>query len=736
MSATIVQSRITNLAATDAAISQTTLEGQRDAGSLQPLLRPRSIAVIGASRKRGGISGEVFHNLLSFGFNGPVYPVNPNSPVVQSIAAYASARDLPAAVDLAVIVVPASEVLEAARDCIARGARGLLVISSGFGETGAAGNAQQDELAALCRQSGVRLVGPNCMGIINTHPGIRLNATFAPQLPPAGNVGFYTQSGALGLAIFEYAQRLGLGLSSFVSIGNKADVSGNDLLQYWETDPATDVILMYLESFGNPRKFRQIARRISRSKPIIAIKSGRTQAGARATFSHTGALLAGADRMVDALFRQTGVIRTDTLEEMFDLATLLSSQPLPTGRRVGIITNAGGPGILCADACAAEGLEIPELNPDLAHVLRGFLPVHAAVGNPVDMVASAPPEHYKKVIELMGSDPSLDALIVIFVPPLAIKDEDVAQAIVEAVRALPRPKPILSVFMSARGVPSLLQQPKNRIPSYGFPESAAQALARVTKYAEWKPGAPETVTRPSGLCATEARTLIEQALAAGVEVLPPGEVNELLACYGITMPRQGMAGNKLEAIRLAQELATPVAIKAIAPDVQHKTDADGVRLNLRGELAVSEAVEAMASTLTAHGHTPQGYLVQAMAPAGVEMIVGIVHDPQFGPILACGAGGVAVEVMKDVAVRLTPVSHDEAGELVRGLRIYPLLTGFRGAPMMDVKSLQELIVRVSFMAEDLPEIAELDCNPVIVHPQGAVVVDARVRLRMPVKAKQ
>ncbi len=724
-----MQPHITEFAANEAAISQAKRKGKRDAGSLQPLLRPRSVAVIGASRKRRGISGEIFHNLLSFGFQGPVYPVNPNSPVVQSIAAYASARDLPAAVDLAVIVVPAAEVMEAARACIARGARGLLVISSGFGETGAAGKARQDDLAVLCRQSGVRLVGPNCMGIINTHPDIRLNATFAPQLPPKGNVGFYTQSGALGLAIFEYAQRLGLGLSSFVSIGNKADVSGNDLLQYWENDPATDVILMYLESFGNPGKFRQIARRISRSKPIVAIKSGRTQAGARATFSHTGALLAGTDRMVDALFRQTGVIRTDTLEEMFDLATLLSSQPLPAGRRVGIITNAGGPGILCADACSAEGLEIPELNPDLAHVMRGFLPAHAAIGNPVDMVASAPPEHYKKVIELMGSDPSLDALIVIFVPPLAIRDEDVARAIMEAARELPQPKPILSVFMSARGVPSLLQQPENRIPSYGFPESAARALGRATQYAEWKPGAPEIATRPAGLRVTPARTRIEQALAAEVEVLPPDEVNELLACYGIATPRQGLAGNQLEAIRLAQAFKTPVAIKAIAPDVQHKTDAGGVRLNLHGEPAVSEAVEAMAASMKAHGQTPKGYLVQAMAPAGVEMIVGIVHDPQFGPILACGAGGIAVEVIKDVAVRLTPVSHDEAGELVRSLRTYPLLTGFRGAPMMDVESLQDLIVRVSFMAEDLPEIAELDCNPVMVHPQGAVVVDARVRLR-------
>jgi len=373
--------------------------------ALKLFFNPRAVAVVGASRQRGTIGGEIFHNLLSFGFNGPVYPVNPTADVVQSVPAYPSVEAIPGPVDLAIIVVPSDRV------------KALVVISMGFSETGKDGQGQQAELVRVCREAGMRLIGPNCMGIINTDPEVRLDATFAPSMPPAGRVGFSSQSGALGLAIIEHANSLGLGISTFVSVGNKADISGNDLLRYWEADAGTDVILLYLESFGNPKKFSQIARRVGRQKPIVVVKSGRSAAGARATSSHTGALLAASDVTVDALFRQSGVIRTDTLEELFDVASLLVNQPLPRGNRVGIITNAGGPAILCADACEARGLEVPVLTEASQTKLRAFLPAGAGLGNPVDMIASAPAKHYSQAIEILANDENVDALIVIFTPP-------------------------------------------------------------------------------------------------------------------------------------------------------------------------------------------------------------------------------------------------------------------------------------------------------------------------------
>ncbi|HEY7784107.1 MAG TPA: GNAT family N-acetyltransferase, partial [Pyrinomonadaceae bacterium] len=391
--------------------------------ALKRFFEPRAVAVIGASRQRGSLGGEIFHNLLAYGFNGPVYPVNPAAQVVQCVPAYQSIEAIPGDVDLAVIVVPASQVIEVATEAGRKGVRALVVISAGFSETGAEGQARQAELLRVCRAAGMRLIGPNCMGLVNTNSHVRLDATFAPSVPPQGRVGFSSQSGALGLAIIEYANSLGLGISTFVSVGNKADISGNDLLRYWESDEGTDVILLYLESFGNPKKFSEIARRVGRHKPIVVVKSGRSAAGARATSSHTGALLAASDVTVDALFRQAGVIRTDTLSELFDVASLLANQPLPNGHRVGIITNAGGPGILCADACEARELDVPVLSETTQARLREFLPAGASTTNPVDMIASASADDYDKAIEIVAADENVDALIVIFTPPLVTSAE-------------------------------------------------------------------------------------------------------------------------------------------------------------------------------------------------------------------------------------------------------------------------------------------------------------------------
>ena len=696
--------------------------------ALKLFFEPQAVAVIGASRKRGSIAGEVFHNLISYPFRGPVYPVNPAAEVVQGVPAYPTVENIPGPIDLAVIVVPAPNVLDVARSCARKGVRALVVISGGFSETGKEGQARQAELVRICRSAGMRLIGPNCMGILNADPEVRLDATFAPHVPPPGRVGFSSQSGALGLAIIDHANSLGLGISTFVSVGNKADISGNDLVRYWESDHRTDVILLYLESFGNPRKFSQIARRVGRQKPIVVVKSGRSQAGARATSSHTGALIAASDVTVDALFKQAGVIRTDTLEELFDVASLLANQPLPQGRRVGIITNAGGPGILCADACEARGLEIPVLDEERQKHLRGLLPPGAGVANPVDMIASASADHYRETIKIVAADPRIDALVVIFTPPLVVRAEDVAKAISEEVRQLNRSKPVLAVFLSAGEAPAELRQGEVRVPCYRFPETAAIALSRAARYHEWRnrPEAPpvhfEDVLRD------EAAALVSTALARGEDWLNPKETAALFACYGLPLIEQQFAESPEDAGAIAAEMNAAVALKAIAPGVIHKSELGAVKLRLKGREQVTQIAQDMAARLAQNGHGPTGFVIQRMAQPGVEMLVGVVQDPQFGPVIACGAGGVQVELLRDVSVRLTPLSNLDATEMIESLKTYPLLNGFRGAPVCDVAALREGLLRVSALVEDIPQIAELDCNPFVVHEQGAVILDARVRI--------
>jgi len=696
--------------------------------AVHAFFNPRSVAVIGASRRRGTIGGETLRNLVSSGFEGPVFPVNPNAPVVQSIVAYPTVEEVPGAVDLAVLVVPADRVVEAAEACGRKGVRALVVISAGFAETGAEGRARQEELVRVCRAARMRLIGPNCMGIVNTDPAVRLNATFAPVPPTEGRVGFMSQSGALGVAVMDYASALGLGLSTFVSVGNKADISGNDLLRYWEQDPNTDVILLYLESFGNPRKFSRIARRVARRKPIVAVKGGRSLAGARAAGSHTGALLAASDVTVDALFRSAGVIRTNTLAEMFDVASLITSQPIPKGSRVAILTNAGGPGILCADACEAEGLTISALGAATETALRALLPREASVQNPVDMIASASADQYREAIRLVGSDPAVDALVVIFIPPLVTKADDVARAIVDGVRSLGGSKPVLTVFMQSRGVPPELRAADVRVPSYAFPENAAIALSRVARYGAWRARPPVPPLQFPDVRRDAAAALVATALGRGDEWLAPDDVWTLLSCYGLPLLAQAVVATPEEAAKAATDLGSErVAIKAVVPGLVHKTEAGAVRLSLRPD-EVGSAARDMATRLHLQD-TPGGrFLVQAMAPAGVEMIVGVVHDSQFGPVVAVGAGGVLVELLRDVSVRLAPLAESDAAEMLRELKTYPLLSGYRGGPVHDVGALADAILRVGALVEDLPQIAELDLNPIVVHPGGATIVDARVRL--------
>jgi acetyl coenzyme A synthetase (ADP forming)-like protein len=699
--------------------------------SLTPLLRPRGVAVIGAGRERGSIGGEVFHNLVATTFNGPVYPVNPGAPVVQSVFAYRTVVDAPGDVDLAVIVVPARQVIDVARECAAKGVRAIVVISAGFGETGVDGLRLQNELLAICRDAGMRLVGPNCMGVLNTASDVQLNATFAPTYPPSGRVGFLSQSGALGLAVIDEARERGLGLSTFISVGNKADLSSNDFLQYWDRDPATDVVLLYLESFGNPRRFARISRRVARAKPIVAVKSGRGVAGARATSSHTGALVASSDVTVDALFAQSGVIRTTTLKEMFDVATLLATQPIPAGKRVAILTNAGGPAILCADACEAAGLEVLPLPSETQAALREFLPAEASTANPVDMIASASPANYGRALPLLTACDAVDAVIVIFIPPLLSARPAVVAAVAEAARSVTRPVPVLSVFMSAAGTLDVAAgQP--RIPTYRYPEDAAVALGHAVRYGMWR-ARPESRVRTFGdVRRADAQLIVDGALADGRGWLMPDEVAALFASYGLPLVDGRLVSSPEEAADAARALGGQVALKAVAPRILHKTEAGGVRLGLDAA-SVRVAAAEMRDRI---GDAELRFLVQPMIPKGVEMLVGVVHDPAFGPVVACGAGGTTVELMKDVSVRVTPLTERDASEMVRSLRTFPMLDGHRGAAKADLSALEEVILRVGALADAHPDIAELDANPVVVLERGAVVVDARVRVERRAPAAQ
>jgi acyl-CoA synthetase (NDP forming) len=647
---------------------------------------------------------------------------------VQSVPAYPSVEHISEPVDMAVIVVPGEYVVGVAGQCGAKGVRSLVVISAGFSEIGAEGVHRQAQLLSVCREYGMRLVGPNCLGVLNTDPAVRLNATFAPAFPEEGRIGFMSQSGALGLAMIDSARVRGLGLSSFVSVGDKADISGNDLLNYWEGDDRTGLVLLYLESFGNPRRFARIARRVARTKPIVAVKSGRSKAGARATSSHTGALIAASDVNVEALFHQSGVVRTETLGELLDVASLLANQPTPEGNRVAILTNSGGPGIMCADACEADDLEVVALSDSTCEALRGFLPAEAGLSNPVDMLATASGADYKRTILAVAADERVDAIVAIFTPPLVTQPEDVGRAIREAATELPRQIPLLAVFISSEGAPAELYDGGARVPAFTFPEEAARALARAARYGAWRARDPGEVPEFEDCRGSEAAAVLAEALHRGPGWLTPGEVARLLACYGIPMAESRLVRSPADAGEAAEEMGGQVVIKAVSSSLVHKTEAGGVRVGISGGSEAKRAAREIGESVKAAGYRCEAFLVQRQVPGGVEMLVGEVNDPLFGPVVACGAGGVTAEVLKDVQVRITPLTDRDADDMIRSLRIYPLLEGYRGGPRADIEGLEEMVLRVSALVDAHPELVEMDLNPVIVTPDGPVVVDARVRV--------
>jgi acetyl coenzyme A synthetase (ADP forming)-like protein len=700
-------------------------EHTAEALSIAHVLSPRSVAVVGASRRPEAIGHAVLGNLLAAGFTGPVFAVNPRADEVAGVQAHPSVLAIPEPVDLAVVTVPAAEIGSVVHECAAKGVRGLVVISSGFAELG--DDAEQDELVHVARRSGMRVIGPNCIGVVNTNPSVRLNATFAPVAPVHGRVGFASQSGGIGIELLARARSLDLGVSTFVSLGNKADVSVNDLLQYWSRDPDTDVILLYVESFGNPRKFARLARRVARDKPIVALKSGRTPAGARGAASHTAAL-ANPDVAVDELFRQAGVVRVDTLEQLFDSAALFVHQPLPAGRRVAIVSNGGGPGILAADACVAAGLEVPELSEGLQARLRALAPQGAGVRNPVDLVASAGADTYElALLALLDSD-EIDALLVIYVSPLVSRPEDIARAVVQAA-AQSEQTPTVACFLGGDGArgPLLGGEGRRAVPMFAFPESAADALARAAQLAEWRRRPVGTASLLAGIQPEEARTIVHERLA----VDPVGgwldvpTAARLLEAYTVPVVPTRRAASADEAASVAADVGFPVVLKAGAPHLVHKTDVGGVRLGLVDADDVREAFTAMRASL---GPSMGDALVQPMVAPGVELIAGVTHDPIFGPLVIFGMGGVTAELVRDTALRIVPLTDVDVHEMVRSLRSSPLLFGYRNAPAVDVAALEQMLLRIGRLAEDVPELAELDCNPVVAHPTGAIVLDVKVRL--------
>jgi len=704
--------------------------------SIRNVLSPRSVAVIGASRQPGSIGQLVFQNIMEGGFSGVVYPVNPKADAIMAVKAYPSILDVPGEVDLAIIIVPTQFVARVADECGRKGVRAIIVITDGFRERGREGAAREEELRGIALGHGMRLVGPNCMGIINADPEVRLNASFSRVFPPRGNIAFLSQSGAMGLVILEYANDLNMGISGFISVGNRADISSNDLLQYWEDDPATRVILLYLESFGNPHKFSRIARRVAAKKPIVVVKSGTTLVGSRAASSHTGAL-ATPEVVSDALFRQAGIIRVDSIEELFDVATLLSSQPPPEGKRLVIVTNGGGPGILAADASEQHGLTLPELSSETAGKLGELIKRDISVGNPLDLTGSVTPEEFEGSLRVLVEDDSVDAVLAVFVPA-AVVDSTLVEDAIRRVSPLyqRRKKPLLVCFMGQRGFKARLGKAGSFVPCYPFPEDAVSALAKAVKYRELvkKPGG--TVPHIKGVKRERARHIIETAMSRNKQRpfwLSTEEIVALLNCYGIHTVETAVAESADEAAALAARTGFPVVVKLNSSTITHKTDVGGVVLDLNSEDEVKEAFNDIKKKLAALGREPEmeGVTIQRMISGGVEIIAGVTQDPTFGPLIMFGLGGVQAELLKDIVLRLHPLTEVDASEMVSSIKMARLFEGFRGAPPSDIPAVQDLLLRLSAMVEDIPQVAELDFNPVKVMAKGEgyMVVDARISLK-------
>jgi acyl-CoA synthetase (NDP forming)/GNAT superfamily N-acetyltransferase len=689
--------------------------------SLRPLLAPASIAVIGVSRSQRGVGYEILQAIRAGGFTGRIYPVNPHVQTINGLTCYPSIGAIPERVDLAIVAVPAPHVEQVIDQCGGAQAGAAVVLTAGFGEIGRSGAATESRLISSVRRHDLRLVGPNCIGLINTDPLVRLNATFAVTAPTPGHLAVASQSGAVGIAILNSAESSGVGISTFVSLGNKIDVSTNDLLAYWYDDVATQAVALYVESLGNPRRFSWLARALSTRKPILAVKSGRSAGGRRAGASHTAAA-AAPDVAVDTLFRQAGVLRMDTLGELLDAARLLIEQPLPAGDRVAIVGNAGGLNALAADAAGAAGLQVVELSTPVQQVFAGMAAHLAGLANPVDLGADAPPATIGRAVRAVGSSGEADALVVTLVATQTNDMPGALAALSEAADDLPQ-LPIIAVVV---GGEAPLQLGRGNVPVYTLPEDAVRSLGHACRYARWR--REPSGSRPAipGIDRQAARHIVATALANGVGWQPVVVTHSLMACYGIPLVKTRLAASAESAAKMAPELGFPIVIKATRPGLVHKSELGGVQLGLADESDVRQAYLAIADAL---GEAGPEVALQSMIQTGVELVVGVAHDQLFGSVVMIGLGGVHTDLLGDRSFRALPLTDRDAAAMWPELHAAPLLTGYRGAPAMDTDRLEQLLLRVAQLAEDFPEVTELDLNPVVAVSAGVAALDVKLRLQ-------
>ncbi len=682
-------------------------EHRAEAVSVKRFFEARSIAVIGASRRQDTIGQTLVRNLVLGDYQGRVYVVNPAAESVAGMPSYSSVGDIPDQVDIAIVAVPAESVPDVVLDCAAKGVHGLVVVSAGFGETGEEGRLSQRRLVGLARSYGLRIVGPNCLGLINTAADLSLNASLAPVMPARGRAGFFCQSGALGVAILEKVSRRGLGLSSFVSAGNRADVSGNDLLQYWEEDDATEVVLLYLESIGNPRKFSRIARRVSRRKPVIAVRSGRTLQGV--PMGHAVRATTAPRSAVDAMFRQAGVIQVDNLDELFDVAQLVAHQPLPRGRRVAVVGNSDALGLLAADAAASVGLLAQE---------------------PVALGSDASAEDFEVALDAAIDDPEVDSVVAVYIPPLNTTGTEVAHVL--AAVGEQSDKPLVSSFLGAEGIPELLRVPdvagntagRGSVPSYPAVEAAVRALARVVDYAEWRRNPEGELVAAEQVDLPRARRVVDRALAEapGGRELSFAELHDVLGAYGIDLWDRVPVDGEDAAVRAGEDLGYDVVLKATAEHLRHRPDLSHVRRDIGDEAEMRDAWQGLSKLL---GPSDQaGFIVQKVASPGVPVTMGGIEDPLFGPVVSFGVTGVATELLGDRSYRIPPMHGGDVADMVREIKSAPLLFGYRGSGPVDMEAVEDLLLRLAQLKNDVPQLSSLDLTLVLVATQGATVLNA------------